>query len=181
MIKCGWSTRNPWFDEWGWHKVDLRHQKGTIKWLPEFTRNSWSSVVRGEELKDCVLTFTKTPLQQVMFGLQFGDEITALQILPEFLWRNESNYTLAMSTSQHPSALKTAIGDWNAKGKRHAESLFKAVIRARPSLDWNRRATNVIKQNYFKGAAPLPTDQIFWKELDAWEEPRRPCAVSSRF
>lgn len=41
-----------------------------------------------------------------MFGLQFGDEITALQILPEFLWRNESNYTSAMSASQHPSALK---------------------------------------------------------------------------
>ena len=28
-----------------------------------------------------------------MFGLQFGDEITALQKLPEFLWRVESNYT----------------------------------------------------------------------------------------
>lgn len=35
-----------------------------------------------------------------MFGLQFGDEITALQKLPEFLWRIESNYTVALSASQ---------------------------------------------------------------------------------
>lgn len=50
----------------------------------------------GRGADDCDCTFTERPLQQVMFGLQFGDEITALQKLPEFLWRIESNYTVAL-------------------------------------------------------------------------------------
>lgn len=35
-------------------------------------------------------TFSDGPLQQVVFGLQLGDAITALQKLPEFLRREES-------------------------------------------------------------------------------------------
>lgn len=49
--------------------------------------------VKQRDGRDC--TFAQRPLQQVMFGLQFGDEITALQKLPEFLWRIESNYMVA--------------------------------------------------------------------------------------
>lgn len=47
--------------------------------------------------RDC--TFTEGPLQQVVFGLQLGDEITALQKLTEFLWSIESNYMAALSDS----------------------------------------------------------------------------------
>lgn len=62
-------------------------------------------------------------------------------------------------------ALKTAICDKKAKGKGHAESLFKAVIRACPSLDWNRIAVSLIEQKYSERAAPLPTGQIFHKSF----------------
>lgn len=52
--------------------------------------------------RDC--TFTKCPLQQIVFGLQFGDEITALQKLTEFLWRIESNYMAVLTASQIASS-----------------------------------------------------------------------------
>lgn len=54
----------------------------------------------------CESTFTERPLQYVVFGLQFGDEITALQKLPKFLWRIESNYTAALSASQSTPLLR---------------------------------------------------------------------------
>lgn len=102
-----------------------------------------------------------------MFGLQFGDEITALQILSEFLWRIESNYMAAANASQHPPARKAAIRDKKAKGKGHAESLFKAVIRACPSLDWNRRATSLMKKKYVRSACPSACSSNIPKA--AWE------------
>lgn len=36
------------------------------------------------------LTFAESPLQQVMFGLEFCDEVTAFQIFSEFLQKARS-------------------------------------------------------------------------------------------
>lgn len=66
------------------------------------TERKWTSIHRYRKKvskRGCGCTFAKRPLQQVVFGLQFGDEITALQKLPEFLWRIGSNYKAALSAS----------------------------------------------------------------------------------
>lgn len=54
-------------------------------------------------------------------------------------------------------ALKTAIYDKAAKGKGHAESLFKAFIRACPSSDWNRIVVSLTRWKYFGESSPPPT------------------------
>lgn len=58
-------------------------------------------------------------------------------------------------------ALKTAIYDKAAKGKGHAESLFKTFIRACPSSDWNRIVVSLTKWKYFGNTTRLPLIKDF--------------------
>ena len=100
---------------------------------------------------DC--TFSNRSLQQVVFGLQLGDEITALQKLPEFLWRVESNYSSGsgcpkrrplrkQSALRHPTA-----GEGRAKSPVKASffSVFLFINRTicivgREEIFWPRKA-----------------------------------------
>ncbi len=114
--------------------------------------------------------FVTVPSPSVLFSKSCLACSLEMRLLPS---RNSRNFcgelrviTRRPRVPARAPALKTAICDKKAKGKGHAESLFKAFIRACPSSDCNRIAVSLTKWKYLGRDTPLSADQRLQK--GAW-------------
>ena len=130
-------------DDGGLTRAEIRPHFGWRKVTGDSIRNSAQYKSKG------IVTL---PSPSVLFNKSCLACSLEMRLLPS---RNSRNFCWELRViTQRPwvpattAALKTAIYDKKAKGKGRTESLFKAVIRACPSSDWNRIAVSLTKWEY---------------------------------
>ena len=130
-------------DVGGLIRADIHPHLGWRKATGDSSRNSAQYKSKG------IVTL---PSPSVLFSKSCLACSLEMRLLPS---RNSRNFcwelrviTWRPRVPATAAALTTAIYDKKAKGKGHAESLFKAVIRACPSSDGNRTAVSLTKWEY---------------------------------
>lgn len=160
------NTLSPWLKK-DWRK-EIKHSQIKIKC--KCSTGCKNPTSREGEFGGYDCTFAESPLQQVVFSLQFGDEITALQKLPEFLWRIGSNYMAALGASLGACLCDSNLWSGSFRQRTNWESLFKSLYQTMSIFKLKQDSSWSDMRTIWRATPPVIWSKIS-KGLSTWESP----------